>query len=92
MAKPRRSRPGQVSSSSPEDDLLYALRDRRLTVGITQDELADLAGVSRSTVQKIESGTSTVGLNAVIAIADVLGYRLTPMTAAEARARHETRE
>ncbi|MFD4292010.1 helix-turn-helix transcriptional regulator [Rhodococcus sp. NPDC058505] len=46
---------------------------RRLQLGLTQSRLAALAGVSRSSVQAIESGRSTVQLDMLEAVADVLG-------------------
>jgi transcriptional regulator with XRE-family HTH domain len=56
------------------------VRDRRLTLNLTQAELADLAGLSRTTVHHIESGAANVRFDAVLAVADVLGcdLRLTP--------------
>lgn len=45
--------------------------------------LADLAGVSRSSVQALEYGTGSVRLASVVEIADVLGLRLQPTTTAD---------
>jgi len=45
--------------------------------------LADLAGVSRSSVQALEYGTGSIRLASVVEIADVLGLRLQPMTTAD---------
>nr|WP_255284883.1 helix-turn-helix domain-containing protein [Rhodococcus jostii] len=55
---------------------------RRHQLGLTQAELADLAGVSRSSVQSIESGRGTVQLDLVEAAADALGCRLVLVTRA----------
>lgn len=70
MAKPRRSRPPALSANT----VWRQVRERRLVLGITQAELADLAGLSRTTVHHIEAGAMSVKLAALIAVADVLGY------------------
>jgi transcriptional regulator with XRE-family HTH domain len=49
---------------------------RRVELGLTQQLLADLAGVSRYSVQALEYGTGSVKLASIIEIADVLGVRL----------------
>lgn len=81
MPRPRRThaRPDAARSALSEH-----VRERRLELGITQAELADLAGLSRTTVYLVESGATTVGFAAVVAIADVLGcdVRLAPRIAA----------
>ncbi|MDQ2723654.1 MAG: helix-turn-helix domain-containing protein [Actinomycetota bacterium] len=51
---------------------------------MTQQMLADLAGVSRSSVQALEYGTGSVKLASVVEIADVLGIRLQPITTTDA--------
>ncbi|MFD4179832.1 helix-turn-helix domain-containing protein [Rhodococcus sp. NPDC058514] len=59
---------------------------RRIELRLTQQVLADLAGVSRSSVQALEYGTGSVKLASVVEIAEILGLRLEPMTAAHADA------
>ena len=49
---------------------------RRVELRLTQQTLADLAGVSRSSVQALEYGTGSVKLASVVEIANVLGMRL----------------
>jgi transcriptional regulator with XRE-family HTH domain len=49
---------------------------RRIEIGLTQQLLADLAGVSRYSVQALEYGTGSVKLASVVEIADALGLRL----------------
>ena len=49
---------------------------RRVELRLTQQTLADLAGVSRSSVQALEYGTGSVKLASVVEIANVLGVRL----------------
>lgn len=78
MATPRRR--ARSTSGSIADSFVA----RRHQLGLTQAELADLAGVSRSSVQSIESGRATVQLDIVDAIADALGCGLTLTTRAGA--------
>lgn len=47
--------------------------DRRLTLGLTQAELADLAGVGLSSVRTLEGGSETMTLAVAIAVLDALG-------------------
>lgn len=49
---------------------------RRIQLGLTQQVLADLAGVSRYSVQALEHGTGSVKLASILEIADILGIRL----------------
>jgi transcriptional regulator with XRE-family HTH domain len=55
---------------------------RRIQLGLTQHLLADLAGVSRYSVQALEYGTGSVKLGSIMQIAEVLGLRLDITTAA----------
>ncbi|OMC01031.1 transcriptional regulator [Mycobacterium sp. NS-7484] len=50
--------------------------ERRIALRLTQQTLADLAGVSRSSIQSLERGAGSVKLGSVIEVADVLGLRL----------------
>ena len=51
------------------------LQHRRLSVGLTQRELADRLGVGERSVRAWESGESTPSLRAVRLIGDSLGVR-----------------
>lgn len=62
------------------DDVLLiggGIRSARKDAGITQEDLAHLAGVSVRTVRAIETGTGNPSLQAVLAVSGVLGLRLT---------------
>lgn len=48
----------------------------RTTKGLTQDELARKIGVSRSAVQKWESGKSDMRVSQLKAIAEVTGFSM----------------
>lgn len=63
--------------------LARVFTDRRLALRITQQNLADLAGVSRYSVQSLERGSDAIKLGSVLAIAEVLGLRLAAGATAE---------
>ncbi|MFD1811678.1 helix-turn-helix domain-containing protein [Rhodococcus gannanensis] len=67
-----RSRPRRSTRPSA-GRLADGFAARRLQLGLTQARLAARAGVSRSSVQAIESGRATVQLDVLAAVADVLG-------------------
>jgi len=52
------------------------VRDRRLQLGLTQADLADLAGVGLSSVRALEAGRETVGLSIALAVLEALGLGL----------------
>ncbi|MEC5182216.1 helix-turn-helix transcriptional regulator [Arthrobacter sp. CG_A4] len=52
------------------------LRSVRRATGITQAELAQLAGTSVRTIRTIETATGNPSVRAVIAVANVLGLQL----------------
>ena len=52
------------------------IRSVRRATGITQAELAQLAGISVRTVRAIETATGNPSVQAVIAAANVLGLQL----------------
>ena len=83
MGQPRRSAPHRSSTMPEIARIGEKFAERRVQLRLTQQTLADLAGVSRSSVQALEYGTGSVKLASVVEIADVLGLRLQPMTIAE---------
>ncbi|HVM41550.1 MAG TPA: helix-turn-helix domain-containing protein [Acidimicrobiia bacterium] len=52
------------------------LRKRRQRLGLTQQEVADLASCSERTVRSAEAGKATLRLDVLIRILDVLGLDL----------------
>lgn len=52
------------------------IRAARKEAGLTQEDLAHLAGTSERTVRGLETGTGNPSLRAVVAIANVLGLHL----------------
>jgi len=57
-------------------DLAGTVRERRRQLGLRQEDLADLAGVSLRFVQALEAGKPSVQLDRVRAVLDTLGLRL----------------
>jgi len=57
--------------------------DRRLALRLTQQNLADFAGVSRYSVQSLERGDDSIRISSILAIAEVLGLNLTAGATAE---------
>jgi len=66
------------------------LRERRHQLGLTQTEVADLAGTTQRTVSQVEAGHAA-GVKLYLAIADVLGLdvRLEPRESRWPRGRHD---
>ncbi|MCX2710799.1 helix-turn-helix domain-containing protein [Mycolicibacterium sp. J2] len=60
-----------------------AFAERRIALQLTQQTLADLAGVSRSSIQSLERGSGSVSFGAVVDIAEVLGLRIDMSAATE---------
>lgn len=52
------------------------IRERRRSLRLTQDELADLAGCSSRFVRALEVGKPSVRLDKVLDVLDVLGLDL----------------
>lgn len=73
MARPRRTNISQAHPMPADAGIGGQIVDRRLALGLTQQMLADLAGVSRSTIQALEYGGGSVKLAALTATADALG-------------------
>jgi transcriptional regulator with XRE-family HTH domain len=58
-------------------DIGHQVRARREALGLTQDRLAKLAGLSRATINQLENGSlPDLGFAKVASLLDVLGLRL----------------
>ena len=57
-------------------DLIKALKNRREELGVTQDYLAELAGVGLRTLKEIESGKGNPTFETLNKLAEVLGMEL----------------
>ena len=61
---------------SDVEEVGRAIRAAREEAGLTQKDLADLAGISERTVRAVETGAGNPALAAVAAATGVLGLRL----------------
>lgn len=52
------------------------IKERRNTLGITQPDLAEMAGISKNTLYKIETGQANPTVNVLNKIAHILGMEL----------------
>ena len=57
-------------------DLAQTMKSRRKTLGISQQDLAEIAEVSLATVKDIERGNGNPSLRTVQKILDVLGMEI----------------
>lgn len=58
------------------EDLSKILRERRKLLKITQEDLAELAGVSLRTLKAIETGKTNPTFDSVNKITEVLGLQI----------------
>lgn len=58
------------------EEIVTKLKQRRLTVAVTQEHLAELSGVALRTIKEIESGNGNPTLATLSKIADVLGMEI----------------
>lgn len=65
-----------MSISDPTSPIAAQLRRRRKQLNLTQQDLAELAGVSLRFIHDLENGKPTVRLERVLAVAKTLGYEL----------------
>lgn len=75
MALQRRSRTSAADRARARGAFAAVIAARRQELGLTQAELAELAGVARGPVLSVEAGR-TVSLDTLLAILEVLGLRL----------------
>jgi y4mF family transcriptional regulator len=52
------------------------IKQRRLLLGITQQDLADFSGVSLRTIREIEAGKANPSIETLNSIVDVLGLEI----------------
>jgi HTH-type transcriptional regulator / antitoxin HipB len=57
-------------------DLARAVRNARVELGLTQDELALASGTGRRFIVNLEGGKATVRLDVVLAVVAALGLRV----------------
>lgn len=57
-------------------NIAQKIRDLRKAHGLTQTQLADIAGVSLPSITRLEKGKETIRLDVLIRILDSLGFQL----------------
>ncbi|MGF1665702.1 MAG: helix-turn-helix domain-containing protein [Acidimicrobiia bacterium] len=73
-----------MSKGTYARDLGKVLRQRRRMLGLTQTEVAELAGTTQRTVSEAEAGSAS-GFHIYASVADVLGLQIVAMPAADDR-------
>ncbi|MCO7218505.1 helix-turn-helix domain-containing protein [Klenkia sp. PcliD-1-E] len=73
MALPRRRTDRRTGSLAAAGEVV---RDRRLQLGLTQSDVADLSGVGLSSVRALEAGKESVGLSIALDVLAALGLGL----------------
>ncbi len=58
--------------------LAVLIRDRRKALRLTQQDLADLCGVQRQTIGRLEAADPTVAVGTAMAVTDALGLAVSP--------------
>lgn len=59
-----------------QSNVLQALKERREQLGVTQEQLAELADVALRTIKALDSGKGNPTVSTLIKLADVLGMEL----------------
>jgi len=80
-----RNETAELSPSAGQLSLGQAIRDRRRALGLTQQDLADLADVGVRLVHEVERDATSVQLRNLLKLLDVLGLHLELAVGATAR-------
>lgn len=56
--------------------VVVALRKKRQGLGLTQEQLATISNIPRTTITRIESGSRNATIQTIMAMADAMGKRL----------------
>lgn len=83
MAGPRRTQPRGQTTMPEIARIGRSFAERRIALRLTQQTLADLAGVSRSSVQGLERGSGSIRFGSVVAVAEVLGIHVNASTVSQ---------
>ena len=67
---------GDLSETRTNEQLGLALRNRRRTLGLSQVQACDLAGVGPAFLYELEHGKPTVRMDKLMAVLEVLGLGL----------------
>ncbi len=58
------------------EEIISILKERRQTLSVTQEHLAELSGVGLRTIKEIESGKGNPTFDTLSKLADVLGMEI----------------
>jgi transcriptional regulator with XRE-family HTH domain len=83
VAGPRRTKPRRDTAMPELARIGQVFAERRVALRLTQETVADLAGVSRYSVQSLERGSGSTKIGSVLEIAEVLGLHMDVGTTAE---------
>lgn len=61
-------------------DLATFVKERRKSVGLTQDEFAERAGVALTVIRKIEQGKTNLNMEKVNLVLRMFGHELVPVS------------
>ncbi|MBP7768713.1 helix-turn-helix transcriptional regulator [Candidatus Woesebacteria bacterium] len=64
---------GVIDSEKKYYELVVSLKEKRESLGLTQEKLAQLSNVPRTTITKVESGSRNATLETLMKIAEALG-------------------
>lgn len=64
------------AEAAPTQRLGRVVRDRRRTLGLSQQDLAELSGASPRFVGALENGKASVRVDKLVAVLDALGLEL----------------
>lgn len=62
-----------IESEKKYYELVVSLKEKRESLGLTQEKLAQLSNVPRTTITKVESGSRNATLETLMRIAEALG-------------------
>lgn len=61
------------------------VKERRKSVGLTQEEFADKSGVALTVVRKIEQGKTNLNMEKVNLVLSMFGHELAPVNSKDLR-------
>lgn len=59
-----------------DENIYKKIKERRILLGITQQDLSDLSGVALRTIKQVETGKGNPSVNTLNKMVDVLGMSM----------------
>jgi DNA-binding XRE family transcriptional regulator len=66
----------QINEDAKYHRVAYSIKELRVTNNLTQQQLADKAGLTRSVIARIESGRHNITIASLIKIAESMGEKV----------------